>query len=243
MFPSIRRASFDSSYTGYIDEGFRHELKYTLSPCEAARFRDLCEGFMERDGNAGESGEYKVRSHYFDTPHFGDFTDKRDGVYERQKYRIRTYGDSGFYRLEKKIKRGSLNMKKSGRISATDADALVRGSTNLKTGDEGADAIISEMWLKGYRYSVYTEYIREAFVMRELDLRITFDRGIRFLHGNRSLYETAPCAIPAFHGGEVVLEVKYKDALPKWLDRAVYRMAPEESSISKYEKSLGHIIM
>jgi len=242
MFPQIRRVYFDSSYNPLGDDGFRYEVKYALPVCEYLKFRDFCTGFMDYDKNAGYNGEYTVKSHYFDTVYYSDYSEKRNGIYERQKFRLRTYGDSGYYRLEKKIKRGLLNKKISGEIGCDHAQMLLQGQTDIKTGYDKTDALISEMYLKGYRKSTYIEYNRQAFVLKELDLRITFDKDISTLYGNYGLSEDRPGLYPFFSDCEAVLEIKYKDVLPGWIERTVHRIVPSEYSISKYAESLRSVL-
>jgi len=197
---------------------------------------------MVLDKNADENGEYIVKSYYFDTLLYNAYTEKLNGVYEREKHRLRTYGDSGYHRLEKKVKRGYLNKKISGEIDALHADMLIRGYTDIKTGDDDTDAIISEMYLNGCRSSIYIEYSRQAFISNELDIRITFDKGINALFGNYGLSNDRPGLIPVRHNDQVILEIKYKHFLPGWIEKAALHMLPSEFSLSKYALSLGSIL-
>jgi hypothetical protein len=242
VFSKIRHIGVDSSYKYLQDDGFRHEVKYALSLYEYLKFRDFCMGFMDYDKNAEADGEYIVKSHYFDTVYFSDYNEKLNGIYDRQKYRLRTYGDSGYYRLEKKIKKGLLNKKISGEISCDHAEMLILGKMNIKTGDDTTDAIISEMYFKDCRKSVYIEYKRQAFTMKELDLRITFDKDLSMLYGNYGINEAKPGLYPCFYECEAVLEIKYKDLLPRWIEKTVRRIVPSEYSISKYAESLRNVL-
>jgi len=242
LFPQIRRVYFDNSYQFSTDDGFRHEIKYTLNQYEYLKFRDYCASFMDCDKNAGADGGYVVKSYYFDTLYYNDYTQKLNGVHDRKKYRVRTYGDTEHYKLEKKVKRGNLNKKFSGTIAANHADLLLSGRMDIKTGDENADAIISEMYLSNCRNSVYIEYTRQAFLIEELDLRVTFDSKPGVLYGKYNLNETKPDLIPFFYDDCVILEIKYKDVLPRWIEKAVHRMVPSEFSISKYVKSLEPVL-
>jgi len=242
MFSPVRRIFIDNTNIFAKDDGFRHEVKYTLSLYQYLKFRDFCSGFMELDKNADENGEYIVKSYYFDTLFFDDYTEKLNGTYERKKYRLRTYGDSGYIRLEKKVKRGYLNKKILGEINADHADMLIKGHTNIKTGDDNTDAIISEMYLSGYKSSIYIEYSRQAFTLNEFDIRITLDKDLGALYGKYSSGENKPNLLPVHYEGEAILEIKYKDALPRWLMKTVYQMAPSERSLSKYAQSLVSIL-
>jgi len=232
---------FNDSTHYYLDDGFRHEVKYTLTPSEYFKFRDFCASFMDFDQNAGADGHYIVKSYYFDTLYLNDYMEKLNGIHNRQKYRLRTYGDSGYYRLEKKMKRGQLNKKISGELSKSDADKLIKGHFKVNTGDEKTDTIINEMYRKGYRYSSYLEYNRQAFTLKELGIRITFDRDLSVLYANYGLSLKKPKPTPVFYQGETVLEIKFREKLPEWLIKAVGWMAPSEYSIGKYVESLKYV--
>jgi hypothetical protein len=119
---------------------------------------------------------------------------------------------------------------------------LIQGHTDIITGNDTTDAILSEMYLKGCRKSAYIEYKRQAFIVKELDLRITFDKDISMLYGNYGLNEAKPGLYPSFYGCEAVLEIKYKDLLPGWIEKAVHRIVPSEYSISKYAESLRNVL-
>jgi len=242
MFPQIRRLFFDSSYEIPSDDGYRHEVKYTLTPYEYLKFRDFCAGFMDYDKNADVDGEYVVKSFYFDTLNYDDYYEKLSGNYERKKYRLRTYNDSGYYRLEKKMKRGNLNKKLSGEISTEDAKRLLHGDMDIQTGNANTDAIISEMYLNRCRPSNYIEYTRQAFIMKETGLRITFDKEPGVLYGKYNLDEVMPELMPFFYDGSVILEIKYGDFMPGWIEKAVHRLVPSEFSISKYAKALQPVL-
>lgn len=238
QMPSVG-VSFDNIEHFPDSDGFRSEIKYTLGPSAYLKLRDLCAGFMQPDKNAGADGEYVVKSYYFDTPHFRDYTEKLSGIYARQKYRIRTYDDSKFYRLEKKVKRGSLNRKISGVLSYDAANKLILGHMDTRTGDETTDAVITEMQLKGCRNSLYIRYTRQVYILDAPDIRITFDTDLGMLFGNYSLDEDMPDPIGVSVGDEAILEVKSKDKLPGWLKKAITGLAPSEFSVSKYAQSLN----
>ena len=86
---------------------FRHELKHLITPAEDRIVSERLGRLFQRDSHAGPDGTYWVNSLYFDTPEDKAFLQKIHGVNEREKFRIRYYGDAPeFLRLEKKIKKG-----------------------------------------------------------------------------------------------------------------------------------------
>ena len=102
-----------------MEKNFRHEYKFLISPNAARLLKLRLPHIMSRDPHAGPTGQYTIRSLYFDDPNFTAFRDKVDGVDNRTKYRIRCYnGDTSRCRLERKEKKGHLTRKTGQSITA-----------------------------------------------------------------------------------------------------------------------------
>jgi len=69
----------------------RHEYKIGLNHADYVVLRDRFKWALRRDPHAGPSGEYRVRSLYFDTPGDEALREKIDGLDNRDKFRIRRY--------------------------------------------------------------------------------------------------------------------------------------------------------
>ena len=88
-----------------MKDGYRHEYKYIISAQSAELLKRRLPCMMARDPHAGESGQYTIRSLYFDDPNFSAFDEKMAGLRDRVKYRLRCYNyNRDFIRLEKKEK-------------------------------------------------------------------------------------------------------------------------------------------
>ncbi len=72
----------------------RHEEKYVIGPHIEAVLRTRLKRLLRPDPNAGPSGDYLIRSLYFDDVEDSALYDKISGVGRRQKIRLRTYGVS-----------------------------------------------------------------------------------------------------------------------------------------------------
>jgi VTC domain. len=84
---------------------FRHELKYYINAADYLTIKKRLSAIAETDCHANESGTYKIRSLYFETPSDRVLKEKVNGVNNREKFRIRMYdNDTSFIRLEKKTK-------------------------------------------------------------------------------------------------------------------------------------------
>ena len=49
-----------------MENGYRHEYKYLISRADAELLKLRLPHIMERDPHAGETGQYTIRSLYFD---------------------------------------------------------------------------------------------------------------------------------------------------------------------------------
>ena len=110
-----------------MDNNYRHEYKYLFSRADAELLRRRLPHVMKPDPHAGASGQYTIRSLYFDDPAFDAFYEKVSGVDNRTKYRIRCYNYSNqVFRLEKKEKKGELTRKTGQFITPRDVRFLQR---------------------------------------------------------------------------------------------------------------------
>ena len=108
-----------------MEKGYRHEYKYLISKADAELLKRRLPYIMERDPHAGPTGQYTIRSLYFDDFRNSAYYDKVDGVNYRAKYRIRFYNyDPSILKLEKKEKNGNLTRKTAQTITKNDARAL-----------------------------------------------------------------------------------------------------------------------
>lgn len=212
----------------------RHELKYLLTPIQYALLRDRIKWLLEPDVNGSDSGEYFIRSIYFDSPDRRALREKQSGVNERRKYRIRFYnGNTGYCRLECKEKNGTRIQKLSFPLTQAQAKALVAGE-NIDCGD--GDTLLRRMGLlvksEGYEPVVTVDYVREAYVSPVSDLRVTFDKKIAW--GPVEGCFEHERYLSNIYGEQVVLEVKYNEYLPEHISRVLESVGPVQTAASKY---------
>lgn len=227
-------ALFDDEPRG---SAWRHEIKYPMSEAKARELYAYFAPLLREDKNADSEGGYLVKSLYFDTPHFDDFADKELGASERQKARLRSYGESGIYRLELKIKLDDMNIKRSCALDEAAARELARGELAAikEARGEHAEYIRAFMSSRGYRPAAVIKYFRRALLSADGGFRLTFDTEMTSSADAMSLF----CArgardIPL---GGAVVEVKYGDFLPSWVTSRLYRCGVPGGEFSKY--SLG----
>ena len=215
----------------------RFEHKYLLTDAQAAELRGKLNAALAADShNAGTSGSYLVRSLYFDTPDSRDYLDKVDGLFSRQKLRLRVYGgEGGRAKLECKQKQGDYQKKTSVWVTADQCDAFARGdfSSLLDTDDEDAHFLYA-LASRGYRPAGLVEYRRSAWLLGVRNTRVTLDFDVRGTDVLPTLYGPAVLR-PLLDPGLVVLEVKFDRTLAPFVRRILKGYQRTRLSCGKYE--------
>jgi len=220
-----------------MEKGYRHEYKYLISRSAATLLRLRLPHIMERDKHAGESGEYTIRSLYFDDFSYTAMDDKLSGIREREKYRIRYYNyDSSHIKLERKEKIGHLTRKTACTITKNDALAL---QDCLFEGCPDTDSrLIEDLRLgitgQGLRPRVLVDYDRTPFVCRDGNTRITIDDNLRTRPYCTELFASHEAMQRVLPHDQVILEVKFDDFLPAYLNDALRDIPRVNMAISKF---------
>lgn len=226
-----------------MEKGYRHEYKYLISRSAAQLLKLRLAGLMDRDPHAGPTGQYTIRSLYFDDLHYSAYAEKADGVRDREKFRIRIYNyDTSVIRLEKKEKLGELTRKTGQTITKADADHLERckaGPCPDSTGD--LTNLLRCKIAGGLRPVVLVDYDRTPFVCSAGQTRITLDENLRTRPYSGSLTASCQAMVPVLGEDQVVLEVKFNDYLPGVLATALEDIPRANLAISKYVLCLNLI--
>ena len=226
----------------------RHELKYILTPIQYELLRNRLRWVLQPDVNASDSGDYFIRSIYFDSPDRTALKEKLSGINRRRKYRIRFYnGDPTYCRLECKEKTGSRIQKISCALTGAQTEWLLGANHNRKPipacteennpGQPAAeDELLSQMKLlissEGYEPVVTVDYVREAYVMPLSDLRITFDKQLAWGPVENCLKQER--YLPNIYGDNIILEVKYNEYLPEHISAILSSIGVVQTAASKY---------
>lgn len=214
---------------------YRHELKYELNYADLLELRQRLGAVMESDPHA-KDGKYLIRSLYFDTPSDKALREKLDGVNEREKFRIRFYnGCTDIIHLERKSKLGGLGSKQTASVTSSEAQAIVNGEYGwMKNHPHG---LVREMYTKinafRLRPKVIVDYIREPFVFRAGNVRVTLDHNIRVGFNFKDFLDAKCVTIPAAES-TILLEVKWDAFLPDIIKDAVFINGRRVGAFSKY---------
>lgn len=222
-----------------ISVPLRHELKFFISSMDYQVLSRVLDKTLQRDPNGDENNEYHIRSLYFDTMFNDAMIDKVDGVKNRDKYRIRIYNFSDrLIRLECKTKVGQLISKRSIGIPKLLAEQLIAGDpTGLERTRSGLlRDVYREMAVNRLRPVVLVDYVREAYIHKAEEVRITFDKQLHTGLRSTDLFNPYVPTISPFDHNDIILEVKFNRVMPPYIRDLLctYVHSAQSSAISKY---------
>lgn len=214
---------------------YRNELKYFINKEQYILLRERLKHIFKQDATGKQ--EYNIRSLYFDDFLNSAASDKYSGALFRKKYRIRCYnGLDNVIKLEKKVKREQYVHKEVELISLETYEKLVTNQVS-QMAVKGQDLLSEWLYLmknQGLSPKIIVDYNREAFVLREGEVRITFDKDLSVARPGCNLFDLNLPKWPALSGNISILEVKFTGILPSILRDVLQVGSLEKSSISKY---------
>lgn len=218
-----------------LNKGYRHEIKFLISAADARLLKYRLPHIMERDPHAGPSGQYTIRSLYFDDFFHSAYDEKIDGNNLRSKYRIRCYNyDTSVIKLEKKEKLGNLTKKTAQSITLAQAKDL----QGLRHSDAPEDTLLRELEdrirREGFRPKVLVDYDRTPFLCRDGNTRITLDENLRTRPFCADLLASPHAMMSILDRNQVILEVKFDDFLPGYLAEVLHDIPKTNLAISKF---------
>jgi len=215
-------------------KGYRTELKFLCSDFELEKIEMFISSVCMKDLHGDNSGIYRVRSLYFDSADSRCYFESKEGVDNRNKYRIRIYDESkDFIRLEKKIGLHGKKRKESVQLSAEELNAIINGSFDAKENDDKLFKEFATECKAGLLPKLVVAYSRTAYTYPLGNVRITFDREISAIPAYYFL-ESESGGIPVLPAGQSILEVKYDELLPDMIRDVLHRFELRSTSFSKY---------
>lgn len=216
---------------------YRHEYKYICGVEHSAILKTHAQGLLQRDAHAGKSGNYRIRSLYFDDFNDSCYYENESGIGERSKYRIRIYnGDLNYIMLEKKTKYRGMTRKTAEGIDEECCKQLMNGRaiTIKQDMSDVLKLLLYEMQIKNLKPKVIVEYVRTPYTNKLGNVRVTFDEAISSSNSiNRFLEQDIPLR-PIMERGQEILEVKWDEFLPDHIKEALQLDSLRWSSFSKY---------
>jgi hypothetical protein len=225
----------------------RFEYKYIVSEHVALRVRDFVSSYLELDeyGATQPNLSYPVHSLYLDSPDLALYRNTINGDRNRFKLRLRFYQNADDRPVYCEIKRRANNaiVKQRAAVLRPAAADIVAGhlphpSQLLDQGAESLHALESFSAL-AHRLAavpqVHVSYLREAWMERGANtVRVTLDRGVRSERRRFFSLDPEMQAPTRVFGNRVVLELKFTDRFPRWLNELVQVFGIRQGSAAKY---------
>ncbi len=226
----------------------RYELKYRISESKAQAIRDYVQHYLSVDKYAlmYPDRQYPISSLYLDSPDLCLCRETLTGKSNRFKLRIRTYSDLPKSPLFLEVKRrvNKVIVKSRARIERSELQAALEGTLELHgRSEKDRQALKQFLFYKqalGAQPVVLVRYMREPFEGEGQNrVRVTFDRQLEFRKPfgmEVTLNGQGWQAIPLPY---VVLEIKFTDHYPAWLEEMIRLFNLNLSSMSKYVSSVS----
>jgi hypothetical protein len=231
----------------------RYEFKYIVKNSDIDRLRQMILPFLtvDRFAEIDNRNQYTVRSIYFDTPRFDFYYEKIEGIKNRKKIRLRGYDKeegSNIVFFEIKRKYDIPIVKYRAPVKFEDAldmfnsrniNGQVVSDEFFPKGNENSKRFFYQIFSKNLRPVVLIVYEREAYLSKFDDtVRITFDKNLRSkaYPAISELFEEEKLATAL--SGSFILEVKFNDHFPSWLNPIISNFSLRKQSASKYVLSM-----
>lgn len=219
-----------------LEKHYRHELKYSVSYADYLVIRNRLRTVMSTDPHTSADGTYRIRSVYFDNVDDKALREKEDGIARREKFRIRYYNDDlSFVTLEKKMKINNLCLKYDATITEDEFKKILDGDKDwMRT---HPNELVKEMYAKMkyqlLRPRVRVSYLREPYIYKPGNVRVTFDSEIRTSLFQKEFLEVSDVSATDAPQ-DMILEVKFDAFLPRIIQDMVQTTGIGQQSFSKY---------
>jgi len=227
----------------------RKEYKYLVPNDLIPELRAVMKPYVEIDKFAAKdgTGEYTIRSIYYDTLNLDFYDEKKESVKSRKKLRVRVYNDPNpdsvvFLEVKKKVngltikhRAPFLHKNFYNLFSTVDIDKYILSFSGNGKEKDDARRFFYHIYRRSMRPMVLVVYDREPFFCKfDSTIRVTFDKNIRSaiytsfdtFYGNSPIKHCAP--------NHFVLEVKFNSGLPAWMIDIIKDYQFKKISFSKY---------
>jgi SPX domain protein involved in polyphosphate accumulation len=232
----------------------RYEFKYLISEAQMDFIREVVQIYADADAY-GDNGKYTVCSLYYDTWDWVLARQTVEGVRNRYKLRIRTYGftDDMPVFVENKGRVGTSICKTRALIPrshwallSNSAPPPPEGFTALKASHQADyDAYRNVSDLIDARPRLWVCYEREAYGSSYGDgARLTFDSDLRIQapdFNSIDVPDENAWQRVKLAGEQIILELKFNGAFPGWMRTIVQSQHLRRVSCSKYVQGVEQL--
>ncbi len=215
---------------------YRHELKFIISNTQRVIIENSLQGVMQKDTHL-KGDSYNIRSIYFDDYQHSCYYENENGVDPREKFRIRTYDcDDSFIRLELKRKEHGMTQKLQCKLSLEQYQKILAGGP-LQDFDK-LPSLLKKFELQRkmrlLQPDIIVSYNRIPYTYALGNVRITFDSDIASSYAFDDFYKRGLSKRPILQKDMLILEVKYDELLPNYIEKIVKSVTEHKISFSKY---------
>ena len=215
----------------------RLEYKYLVTSDQYESIIETIKEHLKED----EHGSTTIQSLYFDTSNYRLIRESIEKPLFKEKLRLRSYGIVGEQDLAfLEMKRKSQGVVYKRRAKMTEEEAF----SFMEYKNDGEDTqIFKELkyfrdYYKDLKPVVLLLYDREAYL--EKDLRITFDRNIRYRLNDLNLSTNLEGI--QLDEGTIIMEIKTINGMPLWLVDLLSNNKIYKTSYSKYGMAYKKVI-
>ncbi len=221
----------------YQGQSLRHEYKYYINLKTYQILKDRLSHVAKRDENTIREEGYLISSLYFDDYMNSALKDKIDGDRFRKKFRIRVYERaSKLIKLESKSKLDNWTAKESVLLSLKEYQDILEGNTEflIQRKEPLCHELYSLIKTRLLKPKVIVEYEREAYVVEEGNVRLTFDKQLRSSINGLDIFDPEVIYSAALSDDIMVFEIKYDSFIPKYIRKLINEQSMQRYAVSKY---------
>lgn len=209
----------------------RYELKYVLT---LEQYKIVLQEIKKHLG-LDKFGLATIQSLYYDTDNYRLIRNSIERPDYKEKIRVRSYGLSNPEKLvflELKKKSEKVVFKRRIEIKEKDIESFIQGNHTCESQIEKEIQYFCNYY-KNLKPSMLMIYDREAYSSSQSDIRITFDKNIRYRTEDLSLCSNleGKTILP---NEKVIMEIKTCYGYPFWLVELLSNNKIYKSRFSKY---------
>lgn len=217
-------------------EHSRHEFKYLSTQNQLELLNARLDPIMNIDHNTNNSNTYRIRSIYFDDLNNSSFKENEYGITPREKWRIRAYNeDSETISLECKRKEYDKVIKTSCKLSYEQYQKIISGQYfEFHSDNKLLNRFLLLQRNNHLKPKVIVGYERKPFIYRNGNVRITFDTKLYSSPDISDFFSSTIRKRLILPTSTHMIEVKYDEYLPDFINRTVQMSNMERITFSKY---------
>lgn len=223
----------------------RYEMKYLVDELRACGVRDFIRQYLQRDRHCRSDAGWTYPSYslYLDGPGLMLYRATCQGLKNRYKLRIRYYDQNpnspGFFEIKRRV--GQVIIKERAAVRKSSIERLLAGFCPQRSDLIDPDDLDEYSVLRRFcelrtaiaaQPKIIVHYHREAWVCRtDAKLRVSFDRKLATARYDGTLHPSRWIEAPT---DGVILELKFNDRFPLWMEELTRNWDLHRVSMPKY---------